>query len=124
VYPGSFDPPTKGHLDLMERAALIFDKVVIAVANNTEKNSLFTYEERVDMIQQLTSHVPSIEVRPFKGLIIDLVREIDAIALRASLTGLGVSRITKPGQLQTPPIDWPHDGMPLLTPIARFIQSI
>ncbi len=81
VYPGSFDPPTKGHLDLMERAALIFDKVVIAVANNTEKNSLFTYEERVDMIQQLTSHVPSIEVRPFKGLIIDLVREIDAIAL-------------------------------------------
>lgn len=50
--------------------------------------------------------------------------EIDAIALQESLSGLGVSRITKPGQLQTPPIDWPHDGMPLLTPIARFIQSI
>lgn len=81
VYPGSFDPPTLGHIDLMERAARLFDKVIVAVANNTEKHSLFTYEERVAMIVELTSHIEHIEVRPFKGLIIDLVREVDAIAL-------------------------------------------
>jgi len=81
VYPGSFDPPTKGHLDLMERAALLFDRVVVAVANNTEKHNLFTYEERIEMITELTRHIPNLEVKPFKGLIIDLVRELDAIAL-------------------------------------------
>ncbi|MFP6584942.1 MAG: pantetheine-phosphate adenylyltransferase [Candidatus Hydrogenedentota bacterium] len=81
VYPGSFDPPTKGHIDLMERAARLFDRVVVAVANNTEKHNLFTYEERVGMIEELTQHIGCIEVRPFKGLIIDLVRELDAIAL-------------------------------------------
>ena len=81
VYPGSFDPPTKGHLDLMERATVVFDKVVVAVANNTEKHNLFSYEERVEMIVELTQHIPNIEVRPFKGLIINLVREINAIAL-------------------------------------------
>lgn len=81
VYPGSFDPPTLGHIDLMERAARVFDKVVVAVANNTEKNSLFTYEERVRMIEELTKHIGNIEVRPFKGLIIDLVREVNAVSL-------------------------------------------
>ena len=81
VYPGSFDPATKGHFDLMERASRMFDTVVIAVANNPAKNSLFTYEERVDMIEQLTTHIPNIEVRTFEGLIVDLVRELDAIAL-------------------------------------------
>ena len=81
VYPGSFDPATKGHVDLMERAARMFDTVVIAVANNAEKKCLFSYEERVDMIQQLTTHIPNIEVRTFQGLIVDLVRELDAIAL-------------------------------------------
>lgn len=81
VYPGSFDPPTLGHIDLMERAARVFDKVIVAVANNTEKNSLFTYEERVAMIEELTQHIDNIEVQPFKGLIIDLVREVNAISL-------------------------------------------
>lgn len=81
VYPGSFDPPTKGHLDLMERASRLFDTLVIAVANNSEKNNLFSYEERVDMIQQLTQHIPNLEVRPFQGLIVDLVKEVNAIAL-------------------------------------------
>ena len=81
VYPGSFDPPTLGHIDLMERAARVFDKVVVAVANNTEKNSLFTYEERVQMIEKLTKHIGNIEVRPFKGLIIDLVREVNAVSI-------------------------------------------
>ncbi|PCJ56326.1 MAG: pantetheine-phosphate adenylyltransferase [Candidatus Hydrogenedentota bacterium] len=81
VYPGSFDPPTLGHLDLMKRACRLFDKVIVAVANNTEKHNLFTYEERVEMIQELTTDLDAIEVRPFKGLIIDLVREVDAIAL-------------------------------------------
>ena len=81
VYPGSFDPPTLGHIDLMERAARIFDKVVVAIANNTEKHNLFSYDERVAMIEELTQHIGNIEVRPFKGLIIDLVREVNAVSL-------------------------------------------
>lgn len=81
VYPGSFDPPTKGHLDLMERASRMFDTVVVAVANNTEKHNLFTYEERVEMVKEMTEHIPHLEVRTFQGLIVDLMRELGAISL-------------------------------------------
>ena len=88
VYPGSFDPPTKGHLDLMERAARMFDTIVVAVADNSEKENLFSLQERVDMIQQLTQHIPNIEIRPFQGLIVNLVRELDAIALIRGLRAI------------------------------------
>jgi len=81
VYPGSFDPPTHGHLDLMRRASRIFDKVIVAIANNTEKHNLFSYEERVEMITEITHDIPELEVRPFTGLIVDLAREVNAVSL-------------------------------------------
>ncbi|MCH7908912.1 MAG: pantetheine-phosphate adenylyltransferase [Candidatus Hydrogenedentes bacterium] len=81
IYPGSFDPPTLGHLDLVERAAKMFDCLIVAVARNTEKHSLFSTDERIDMLKEITSDIPNVEVQHFTGLIIDLARERKAIAL-------------------------------------------
>lgn len=81
IYPGSFDPPTLGHLDLIERASRLFDTLIVAVANNSEKNSLFTPEERSDMLREITKGIGNIEVRHFSGLIVDMARERKAIAL-------------------------------------------
>ena len=62
IYPGSFDPVTKGHLDIIERISKIFDKVVVCVMVNAMKNPMFTLEERVDMIERVTRHLPNVEV--------------------------------------------------------------
>ncbi len=75
VYPGSFDPVTYGHLDLIKRALRIFDRVIVAVAKETGKNSLFTLEERVDMMKQATRSLSRVEVESFDGLVIDYVRK-------------------------------------------------
>ncbi len=80
IYPGSFDPPTLGHLDLIERAARVFDKVFIAVARNTEKNSLFSADERIQMLTEITSHLDNVEAIQFTGLVVDLARQRGAIA--------------------------------------------
>ena len=74
IYPGSFDPITYGHIDLIKRAAKIFKKVVVAVADNSSKDSLFTVKERVALIEQVTADLGNIEVDSFKGLSIDYVR--------------------------------------------------
>ena len=68
IYPGSFDPVTFGHLDIIERSSKIFDDVVIGVLNNSAKNALFTTEERVSMIQQLVIDYPNVTVDSFEGL--------------------------------------------------------
>jgi pantetheine-phosphate adenylyltransferase len=81
IYPGSFDPITNGHLDVINRARNIFDKVIVAVANNAAKNPLFTSEERVQLIQENLTHRPNISVISFDGLIVDLARETKAVAL-------------------------------------------
>ncbi|HEY8569892.1 pantetheine-phosphate adenylyltransferase [Microbulbifer sp.] len=78
VYPGTFDPITNGHMDLVERAARLFDHVVVAVAASTRKNPLFTLEERVELAQQELSHLDNIEVIGFDILLADLVRQLDA----------------------------------------------
>lgn len=78
IYPGSFDPITFGHLDIIERSSKIFDEVVIGVLNNSAKKSLFTVEERVEMIQTLTSKYPNVKVDSFDGLLVDYARRIDA----------------------------------------------
>lgn len=75
VYPGSFDPVTLGHLDIAERAAKIFDKVIIAVMVNPHKNPLFTVEERLDLIREAVRHIPNIEVDSFPGLLVHYLRE-------------------------------------------------
>lgn len=78
VYPGSFDPVTAGHLDIIERSSKVFDKLVIAVLVNSEKTPLFTTEEKVDMIREVTKHLDNVEVTSFSGLLVDFAREQNA----------------------------------------------
>ena len=75
VYPGSFDPVTNGHLDIIERASRICDKVVVGVLNNTSKTPLFPVEERADMLRRVTEDLPNVEVGTFSGLLVDFARE-------------------------------------------------
>lgn len=81
IYPGSFDPVTNGHLDVINRARRIFDKVVVAVARNPAKEPMFTSEERVKLIDENLANRPNISVIAFDGLIVDLARDLDAVAL-------------------------------------------
>ena len=81
VYPGSFDPPTKGHVDLIERAAKVFDSLVVAVAWNSEKSGFFTPDERVEMLKDVTAHVPNVQYLNFRGLTVDLARQHNAVAI-------------------------------------------
>lgn len=78
VYPGSFDPVTFGHLDIIHRAANIFDKVIVAVLNNSKKNPLFTVEERTKLLREATRGVTNVEVDSFGGLLIHYVAEKQA----------------------------------------------
>ena len=79
VYPGSFDPVTLGHLDIIKRGAECFDKLVIGVLNNSEKKSpLFTLEERVIMLKEVTEDMPNVSVECFDGLLVDFVRKKDS----------------------------------------------
>lgn len=78
IYPGSFDPVTLGHLDIIERTSKMFDRVIIGVLNNKSKSPLFSVEERVNMLKEVTSSLPNVEVQSFEGLLIDFVRKNDA----------------------------------------------
>lgn len=78
VYPGSFDPVTLGHIDIIERTSQMFDRVVIGVLNNKSKSPLFSVEERVNMLKEVTADLPNVEVQAFEGLLIDFVRKNDA----------------------------------------------
>jgi pantetheine-phosphate adenylyltransferase len=76
VYPGSFDPITMGHLDLIERAASIYDKLIVGVLENPEKaNSLFSAEERVELIKRVTTHLDNVEVEAFEGLTVNYMKK-------------------------------------------------
>ena len=78
INPGSFDPLTLGHLDIIERSARIVDELVVGVLNNSAKNSLFSLDERVSMIKEMTDSMPNVTVTSFNGLLVDYMREIDA----------------------------------------------
>ena len=78
VYPGSFDPVTLGHGDIIERTAKMFDKVIIGVLNNNVKTPLFSVGERVNMLKEVTAHLPNVEVQSFEGLLVDFLRRNDA----------------------------------------------
>jgi pantetheine-phosphate adenylyltransferase len=81
IYPGSFDPLTNGHLDLIARAAKIFDHLVVAILRNSSKNPLFSVEERVAMLSEGTSEFSNVSVSTFDGLLIDFAREQRAHAV-------------------------------------------
>lgn len=78
VYPGSFDPVTYGHLDIIDRALKIFDGVIVAVARNSEKNALFTVQERINMLSEILKDRPEARVETFEGLLVDYVRQAGA----------------------------------------------
>jgi len=81
IYPGSFDPITNGHLDVIQRAAKLFDEVVVAVAFNEQKRSLFAVDERVALIRETTSGVPNVTVSRFDGLLVEFARSQGASAV-------------------------------------------
>jgi len=74
IYPGSFDPVTNGHLDLIERGEKMFDRLIVAVLQNTDKQPLFSVPERVDMLREVTKNWPAVEVEVFEGLLVDYAR--------------------------------------------------
>lgn len=81
VYAGSFDPPTNGHLDLIQRAMKMFDRLIVAVALNDAKSCLFSVEERIEMLREITADMPGVEIDSFKGLTVQFAQERKAIAL-------------------------------------------
>jgi len=76
IYPGSFDPATMGHVDIIDRAAKITDRLIVAVLANPSKNSLFSIEERVLQLKEITAHMPMVEVRHFDGLLVNFAKEV------------------------------------------------
>jgi len=85
VYPGTFDPITNGHIDLVERACRLFDHVVVAVAASTRKNPLFTLDERVELAREVLSHLPNVEGCGFDILLVEFVRQKQAQAVLRGL---------------------------------------
>lgn len=78
IYPGTFDPITNGHLDLIERAAAMFDHVIVGVAFNPSKKPLFSLDERVELAQQITAHLTNVEIVGFSGLLVNFAKEHNA----------------------------------------------
>lgn len=85
IYPGSFDPVTNGHLDVVERARKLFDEVIVAVAYNDEKQPLFSLEERLDLLRQTVGRIENVRIDRFDGLLVEFAKAQDA---RAVIRGL------------------------------------
>ena len=85
IYPGSFDPVTYGHLDIISRASKMYDEVVIGVLNNIQKNPLFSVEERVKILEEATKDIPNVQVESFSGLLVDYAAAND---IHVSVRGL------------------------------------
>jgi pantetheine-phosphate adenylyltransferase len=81
IYPGTFDPITNGHLDLIERAATMFDEVIIAIAASPSKNTMFTLDERVEFAQEVTKHLDNVSVKGFSGLLVNFAEDEKANVL-------------------------------------------
>ncbi|MGW4489111.1 pantetheine-phosphate adenylyltransferase [Amycolatopsis sp. NPDC004368] len=85
VCPGSYDPATNGHLDIIERASLLFDEVVVAVGVNKSKKGLFSVEERLEMLREITAKIPNVRVDSWQGLLVDYCRDNDIAAVAKGL---------------------------------------
>ena len=85
IYPGSFDPVTNGHLDILKRGLKIFDKIVIAVGEHPSKKTLFSVEERIEMLKEATKGMKNVEIEHFSGLLINYVRKKGAVVILRGL---------------------------------------
>lgn len=85
VYPGTFDPVTNGHIDLVERAAKLFGKVVIGIASSSQKTPLFSIEERIQLANECLQHIPNVEIYGFDNLLVNFVKECNADAIMRGL---------------------------------------
>lgn len=131
--PGTFDPITSGHLDIITRAAQLMDEVVVAVAASPKKHPLFTLEERVDLVCQATSHLPNVRVEPFSGLLVDFARSMDATVVVKGLRAItdfeyefqmtAINYEMDP-QMETLFIMSPPEYMYLSSSIVREISSL
>jgi pantetheine-phosphate adenylyltransferase len=81
LYPGTFDPPTNGHVDLIQRGAKLFEHLTVAILNNPVKNPLFTVEERVEMLKEVTAALPNVSVATFGGMMVEFARQQGATAV-------------------------------------------
>jgi pantetheine-phosphate adenylyltransferase len=88
VYPGSFDPPTNGHLDIIIRATHLFLKVIVAVTNDSLKNPTFTIQERVEMLKRVTRNIPQVSVEPFNGLLVNFLRKKNSTVMIRGLRAI------------------------------------
>ena len=87
--PGSFDPVTNGHLDIISRMTGLFDEVIVAVGKNAGKNGLFSYAERMEMIREVTGHLPNVTVEVFEGLLVDFCTERGIPAIVKGMRAVG-----------------------------------
>ena len=104
VYPGSFDPPTKGHLDVLQRAPGLFDRVVVGIGRNPEKDSLLSAEERVELMTSLRPDGVDVVVEAYEGLTVDFAKKHQAVAL---IRGFGPCRTWKANADGVPIALWP-----------------
>ena len=88
LFPGSFDPVTNGHVDVIARATKLFDKIIVTVAVNAEKNPMFTVEERVDLLEKVCADFPEVEIASFNGLLVDAVTQFDVTAVIRGLRAI------------------------------------
>ena len=76
VYPGTFDPPTYGHMDIIERAAALVEKLIVGIYENPDKQPLFSFEQRVRLVEEAVTGLPNVHVKAFKGLTVDFIRQL------------------------------------------------
>ena len=88
IYPGTFDPITNGHVDIIRRAAPLFDRVIVTLAVNSEKRPLFTVAERMEMIRRAVADIPNVDLGEFRGLVVDYAHEVGAIAIIRGLRAI------------------------------------
>ncbi len=132
ICPGSFDPVTLGHLDIISRASGLFDKVIVAVLCNMEKNPSFTVEERMELLRQVTAKYDNVEVDSFEGLLVDYAREKGAVAVVKGLRAVSdfeyefqMSMINKKlyADVETVYLNTSQDYMYLSSSVVKQIAS-
>jgi pantetheine-phosphate adenylyltransferase len=126
IYPGTFDPVTNGHLDLIQRGSKIFDQLIVSVLINAEKDPLFTLEERLEMLREFTAHYDNVKVDTFGGLLVDYARQVNAKALLRGIRAI-MNRKLFP-DLETvfmmPAVSYSYVSSRLVKEIARLGGSV